>query len=182
MADLIHAILLSLTVLLVPFCFYFLFHKSKKQVDRKLPPGQSGRPVIGETIEFLSSGWKGHPEKFIYDRMAKFSPHVFRTSLLLEDVAVFCGSAGNKFSFSNENKLVQGWFPGSLVKIFTFSSTESKEKRKMVRTFFTSEALHQFVPVMDMMARRHFETEWKGMDQIVTHEVTKKYTFLLHKV
>ncbi|GJR51646.1 hypothetical protein Tco_1402167 [Tanacetum coccineum] len=95
MADLIHAILLSLIVLLVPFCFYFLFRKSKKQdVDRKLPPGQSGWPVIEETLEFLSSGWKGHLDKFIFDRMAKFSPHVFRTSFILEDVAVFYRSAG----------------------------------------------------------------------------------------
>jgi hypothetical protein len=40
--------------------------------------------------------------------MSRFSPIVFRTSLLLEDVAVFCGAQGKKL-VSNENKLVQMW-------------------------------------------------------------------------
>ena len=106
---LIYAIFLSLIVVLVPLSLHFVFYKSKLVVDRKLPPGQTGWPVIGETLDFLANGWKGHPEKFIFDRMVRFSPHVFKTSLMLEDAAVFCGSAGNKFLFSNENKLVKAW-------------------------------------------------------------------------
>ncbi|PWA92439.1 CYP716A14v2 protein [Artemisia annua] len=176
MVDLIYAIFLSLIVVLVPFSLHFVFYKSKLAVDRKLPPGQTGWPVIGETLDFLANGWKGHPEKFIFDRMAKFSPHVFRTSLFKEDVAVLCGSEGNKFLLSNKQKVVQPWLPSSVVKIFP-SAIETTKNIKMLRSSFKPEALRQYVPVMDMMTQRHFETEWEGMDQIVTHQVTSNYTF-----
>ncbi|KAJ1408174.1 Cytochrome P450 [Sesbania bispinosa] len=43
-----------------------------------------GYPVLGESLEFLSTGWKGHPEKFIFDRMIKYSSELFKTSLLGE--------------------------------------------------------------------------------------------------
>ncbi|PWA38841.1 CYP716A14v2 protein [Artemisia annua] len=175
---LIYSIFLYLIVVLVPLSLYFVFYKSKPVVDRKLPPGQTGWPVIGETLEFLTNGWKGHPEKFIFDRMARFSPHVFKTSLMLEDAAVFCGSAGNKFLFSNENKLVKAWWPASVEKILP-SAKETTNQRKMLSRSFRPESLRQYVPVMDMMAQRHFKTEWDGMDQIVTHEVTQNFTFSL---
>ena len=85
--------------------------------------------MIGENLEFLSTGWKGHPEKFIFDRMAKYSSNVFRTHLLGEKATVFCGAAGNRFLFSNENKLVQAWWPDSVNKVFLSSNqTSSKEK------------------------------------------------------
>ncbi|KAI3520479.1 hypothetical protein L1887_09928 [Cichorium endivia] len=115
-----------------------MFYKTKPTVDHRKPPtlAKPGGPVIGESIEFLATGWKGRPEKFIFDRMTKFSPHVFRTSLMLEDAAVFCGSAGNKFLFSNENKLVQAWWPASVDKIFPSSNQTSKieaiKMRKML--------------------------------------------------
>lgn len=175
--DAIYVSILSLFVLIVSFSLHFIFY-NKRAIDENLPPGQKGWPMIGETLEFLSNGWKGHPEKFIFDRMAKFSPHIFRTSLMLEDAAVFCGSAGNKFLFSNENTLVRSWWPASVNKILP-SSNETMNKRKMLRNFFKPEALHQYVPIMDMMAQKHFETEWEGMEQIVTHEVAKNFTFSL---
>ncbi|KAK3003470.1 hypothetical protein RJ639_019379, partial [Escallonia herrerae] len=92
--------------------------------------------------QFLSTGWKGHPEKFIFDRMAKYSSNVFRTSLLGEKAAVFCGASGNKFLFSNENKLVQAWWPASVDKVFPPSGATSSSKeeaikmRKMLPNFF----------------------------------------------
>ncbi|KVI11858.1 cytochrome P450 [Cynara cardunculus var. scolymus] len=179
--DVFYASLLSLLLVLVSFSLHLVFYKSKPAVEGKLPPGQTGWPVIGESIEFLATGWKGHPEKFIFDRMIKFSPHVFRTSLMLEDAAVFCGSAGNKFLFSNENKLVQAWWPSNVDKIFPTSKLKSKveaiKMRKMLPNFFKPEALHRYVPIMDMVTQKHFENGWEGKDQIVTYELTKNFTF-----
>ncbi|PWA91940.1 hypothetical protein CTI12_AA084840 [Artemisia annua] len=137
MVDLIYAIFLSLIVVLVPFSLHFVFYKSKPVVDRKLPPGQTGWQVIGETLEFLANGWKGHPEKFIFDRMARLSPDVFKTSLMLEDAAVF------------------------LEKILP-SAGETMNKRKMISSSFRPESLRQYVPVMDMKAQRLFKTKWDG--------------------
>lgn len=91
--DIFYASLVSLFVLVVSFSIHFFVCKSKPTKKGKVfPPGRTGWPVIGESFEFLATGWKGHPEKFIFDRMSKFSPIVFRTSLMLEDAAVFCGA------------------------------------------------------------------------------------------
>ncbi|CAI9766531.1 unnamed protein product [Fraxinus pennsylvanica] len=149
--------LLGLFVSSVFFSLNFIFYKNKSSSSGTLPPGKTGWPVVGETLEFLTTGWKGYPEKFIYDRMAKYSSKVFRTHLLGEKAAVFCGAAGNKFLFSNENKLVQAWWPASFDKVFPSSNqTSSKEEaikmRKMLPNFLKPEALQRYIGIIDHIA------------------------------
>jgi len=116
--------------------------------------------------------------------MTKYSPQVFRTSLLGEKAAVFCGAAGNKFLFSNENKLVQAWWPSSVDKVFPSSNqTSSKEEaikmRKMLPNFFKPEALQRYVGLMDDIAQRHFASGWENKEEVVTFPLAKNYTFWL---
>ncbi|XP_023770231.1 beta-amyrin 28-monooxygenase [Lactuca sativa] len=177
--DIFYASLLSLFVVVFSCSLRFGFFKSKLDVDVKPPPGGRGWPVIGETIEFVTCGRKGHPEKFIVDRMTKFSRHVFRTSLMLEDAAVFCGPEGNKFLFSNDNKLVQFWVPASVKKIIPSLKGVNQTVLKTVRNILKPETLREYVPIMDMVAQKHFETGWEGNGQILTHKLTKNFTFLV---
>ncbi|CBI24045.3 unnamed protein product, partial [Vitis vinifera] len=135
-----------------------------------LPPGKIGWPMVGESLEFLSTGWKGHPEKFIFDRISKYSSEVFKTSLLGEPAAVFAGAAGNKFLFSNENKLVHAWWPSSVDKVFpsstqTSSKEEAKKMRKLLPQFFKPEALQRYIGIMDHIAQRHFADSWDNRDE-----------------
>ncbi|KAL3644268.1 hypothetical protein CASFOL_012200 [Castilleja foliolosa] len=174
-------LLVSLSVLAISL---LLYNKTKSSTGPPLPPGRTGWPVIGESLEFLSTGWKGHPEKFIFDRISKYSSHVFRTHLLGEKAAVFCGAQGNKFLFSNENKLVQAWWPSSVNKVFPSSSqTSSKEEaikmRKMLPNFFKPEALQRYVGVMDHIAGRHFSDSWENKDEVLVFPLAKNYTFWL---
>ncbi|XP_057467392.1 beta-amyrin 28-monooxygenase-like [Actinidia eriantha] len=180
--ELFYASILGFFVLFVTLSLHFLFYRQKAGAN--LPPGRTGFPVIGESLEFLSTGWKGHPEKFIFDRIAKFRSNVFRTSLLGSPAVVFCGSAGNKFLFSNENKLVQAWWPSSVDKIFPSSTqTSSKEEairlRKMLPNFLKPEALQRYIGIMDVVASRHFASDWEKKDQVMTFSLTKRYTFWL---
>ncbi|EYU26567.1 hypothetical protein MIMGU_mgv1a005379mg [Erythranthe guttata] len=189
--DLISATFFTLTALLVSFCLHFLLHIIKYTVGSgsgggvaSLPPGKTGWPVIGESLEFLSTGWKGHPEKFVFDRMAKYSSQVFRTHLLGEKAAVFCGANGNKFLFSNENKLVQSWWPVSVNKVFPSSTqTSSKEEairmRKMLPNFLKPEALRRYIGTMDRIAQRHFTDQWENKKEIIVFDLAKSYTFWL---
>nr|POF04423.1 beta-amyrin 28-oxidase [Quercus suber] len=142
---------LILSVFLVSLCcvVFLLYHNSYASLPN-LPRGKMGLPFIGESLEFLSTGRKGHPEKFIYDRMAKLSSQVFKTSILGEPVAVMCGSARNKFLFSNENNLVTTWWPNSVNKIFpstqkSSSSKESKNLRKLLPNIMKAEALQRYI-------------------------------------
>ncbi|XP_071689210.1 beta-amyrin 28-monooxygenase-like [Rutidosis leptorrhynchoides] len=165
----------------------------KKKKDRRyskgcnnqalLPRGSKGWPMIGESFEYFGAGWKGHPEKFLHDRMSKFSSLVFRTSLMLEDVAVLCGPQGNKFLFSNEKKLMQPWLPTTIAKIFpssqeTFNSGNSKFRKLLINVLKT-EALQQFVPIIGDVAQQYFESKWKGKKEIMAYELAKTFTFEL---
>ena len=111
--------------------------------------------------------------------MAKFSSQVFKTSILEEPMAVMCGLAGNKFLFSNENKLVTTWWlismnkktyqikKNSMNKLFpstqkSSSSKESKNLRKLLPNIMKVEALQRYIGIVDTIAQRHFEAGWDG--------------------
>ncbi|KAG5516727.1 hypothetical protein RHGRI_037461 [Rhododendron griersonianum] len=129
-----------------------------------------GWPIVGETIEFGSTLRKGIPEKFVADRMAKYSPDVFKTSLIGEPVAVLCGSAGHKFLSSNENKLVAIWFPPAVAKVFP-PGAEHPMTRRLASGF------QSYVKVMDSIAKRHFETKWDSKEEVTVAPLAKDYTF-----
>ncbi|KAF9661593.1 hypothetical protein SADUNF_Sadunf19G0084900 [Salix dunnii] len=50
---------------------------------------KTGWPIIGETWDFMMAARCGIPEKFINDRVSKYSPEVFQTSLLGHNIATF---------------------------------------------------------------------------------------------
>ncbi|KAK4279477.1 hypothetical protein QN277_011254 [Acacia crassicarpa] len=177
--------LLLLFVSFVTLSLFFLFYKHRSMFTASnLPPGKVGYPLIGESLEFLSSGWKGHPEKFIFDRMHKFSSHIFKTCILGEPAAVFCGPQCNKFLFSNENKLVTAWWPESVNKVFpsslqTSSKEESKKMRKLLPQFLKPEALQRYIGIMDGLAQRHFASGWENKKEVTVFPLAKRYTFWL---
>ncbi|KAL0314195.1 UNVERIFIED_CONTAM: Beta-amyrin 28-monooxygenase [Sesamum angustifolium] len=111
--------------------------------------------MLGENMEFAVLG----PQKFVKDRMEKYSPEVFQTSLLGEKMAIFCGAQGNKFLFMNENKLLTSWWPQSMKKALLFPEfveSNLKEVSALKRSFhhdiLKPEALKQYIPVMDALA------------------------------
>ncbi|KAI8534052.1 hypothetical protein RHMOL_Rhmol10G0058900 [Rhododendron molle] len=162
----------------------YLFYKHKSSGNANLPPGKTGFPVIGETLEFLYAGWKGHSEKFISDRIAKYSSNVFKTSLFGSPSVVFCGVNGRQFLFSNENKLVRVWFPCSINKIFrqsteTFSTEEAINARKYIRTLIKPEGLQSHIGLMDTFAHCHFVTYWENKDMVLVFPLAKHCAFLV---
>ncbi|KAK4387270.1 Protopanaxadiol 6-hydroxylase [Sesamum angolense] len=105
-------------LLLLPLSTLYLisFMRKKGSGNKNLPPGTRGWPVLGENMELALLG----QQKFVKERMEKYSPDVFQTSLLGERMAVFCGAQGNKFLFTNENKLLTSWWPKTIQKPFLF--------------------------------------------------------------
>ncbi|XP_057475420.1 cytochrome P450 716A75-like [Actinidia eriantha] len=161
-----------------------ILFKSKSKAAGNLPPGNTGLPFIGESIEYLSRGRKGEPEKFIVERMAKFSPHAFKTSLFGAQTIVMCGAPGNKHLFSNENKLVTAWWPSSINKVFpssnqTSSNDEMKKMRKLLPQFLRAEALQRYIGIMDTIAQRHLDSDWENKQEVTVFPLSKLYTFWL---
>ncbi|KAI6689672.1 hypothetical protein NL676_026500 [Syzygium grande] len=137
--DLFAQSLLYLAILYISLHALFLVFRKKPSPPNL--PGKTGWPVIGESLEFVGAAKGGQPEKFIADRTAKYSPEVFRTSLLGENLAVFCGASGNKFLFSGQNKYITTWWPSSIKKVLVFPETMekfNKDDPKKMRSFLRS--------------------------------------------
>ncbi|KAH7833486.1 hypothetical protein Vadar_006816 [Vaccinium darrowii] len=82
-------------------------------------------------------------------------------------MAVFCGPSGNKFLFSNENRLLTSWLPLSMRKALVFPSFVGNTKenigalqRSFMHEILKPEALKHYIPVMDSMAKSHIEEKW----------------------
>ncbi|KAH7835371.1 hypothetical protein Vadar_025527 [Vaccinium darrowii] len=173
--------LLPSTALTLIFLFFFFKLRKHKSPMPNLPPGKTGWPIMGETLQFLLLGRKGHPERFISERKNKYSSEIFRTSLFGDNMVFFCGPAANKFLFSNENKLVAAWLPNSFNRLFfSDTSTSIVEKMKPYRDlllgFLKLDVMKNYIPTMDCIVRRHIETEWEQKGgEVVVHEVVKRY-------
>ncbi|KAA8538540.1 hypothetical protein F0562_028148 [Nyssa sinensis] len=179
--DAFYTYLLPFVILFASFSLVFRLRKCNVGTS-KHPPENTGWPMVGENMEFVMSG----PEKFVYERMNKYSPQVFQTSMLGEKMAVFCGPAGNKFLFSNESKLFTSWWPKSMKKALLFLSfveNSLKEVSALKRSFkhdsLKPEALKHYILVMDSMARQHLKTKWTPHKQVKISPLSKKYTFAL---
>ncbi|KAL0292557.1 UNVERIFIED_CONTAM: Beta-amyrin 28-monooxygenase [Sesamum calycinum] len=115
----------ALSIAFVALTVLFITSRRSPGSGANLPPGTFGWPIIGETIEFLF----GKPEKFVGDRMKKYSPDIFKTKILGEKTAVICGPNGHKFLFSNEHKYFTAFRPTPC----NTSSAHTKTRRLLLR-------------------------------------------------
>ena len=178
---LLYFILFSISLLIV-----FLITYRHKSSYPNLPPGTMGWPIIGETLEFSLACQGGNPGRFLNDRMNKYSPQVFKTSLLEANMAVMCGASGNKFLFSNEDKLVVSWWQRSMKKILCFPSvfneTLTGDKFRpptFLPEFLKPEALQHYLATMDSMASEHIELNWSSNREVLVFPLARKYSFAL---
>lgn len=154
-------------IILVPLLILAI--KRLTQTSSNLPPGSYGWPVLGETLVYLRAGLKGTPQKFIEERSEIYKSRVFKTSLMGEKMAVFCGPAGNKFLFSNENKMVTVWWPSSVRQLLgpciaTSGGDEGRQMRKMVSYFVSPDAFARlYIKTMDLVSQQHIKNHWQGM-------------------
>ncbi|KAJ4723913.1 putative Cytochrome P450 [Melia azedarach] len=187
--------LLLLVILFTSFilCYFSFLCKPKpkstfQNIDAseslQVPPGSTGWPFVGETLEFLSLGKKGSLEKFISDRVNKYSSKLFKTSYLGETMVFICSAEGIKFLFSNENKLVQSWLPGNFDKIFPNSDKttmvdETMRIRKITTAFTEPAALQNYVRFVDVVAKEHLLEYWDCKQRVKVQPLAEKFTFTL---
>ncbi|KAI3920257.1 hypothetical protein MKW92_038848 [Papaver armeniacum] len=168
--------LVPLMVCLSSLYFIFILSTPKTRSQQKstvhpskYPPGKAGCPIVGETFQFINR------EKFIQERMGKYSKDVFKTSLLCESAAVFCGSDGNKFLFSNENKLVVSWLPRSIRKMFPHVDG-AKTLRRILSRFHMPRARQRLISIMDRVTVQHLVRNWDNKRKVIVSPLAKNYT------
>nr|QNN89096.1 cytochrome P450 [Azadirachta indica] len=187
----IHSLLLVILFISLPVFYFSFLLKPKPTIQNinasenlQVPPGSTGWPFVGETLEFLSLGKKGCLEKFISDRKNKYSSKLFKTSYLGETMVFICGAEEIKFLFSNESKLVQSWLPGNFGKIFpnsdkTTSLDETMRIRKIATAFTKPAALQNYVGFADAVAKEHLLKYWECKQQVKVQPLAEKFTFTL---
>ncbi|XP_027177799.1 beta-amyrin 28-monooxygenase-like [Coffea eugenioides] len=174
---------LTIVVVLVSFIFLGFLSQRFKSKTSILPTGTFGLPVVGETLHFFSSG----PEKFIHQRMEKYSAEVFATSLFGKKVAVVCGAAGNKFLLYTANDQLAPWLPSAASKLMDLVDSPGQSVRQVIskcRTFLYNEILNpktlrQYITIMDALAREHLKTEWDPSKVIQVYPLCQKYALSL---
>ncbi|POO03280.1 Cytochrome P [Trema orientale] len=176
--------LLLCSAALLIIALYVVVFRTKSS-SKNLPPGSMGWPIIGETIEFLF----GKPENFVFKRMRKYSPDIFKTKILGEKTAVICGPNGHKFLFSNEQKYFTAFRPHSMQRMFR-SYKEPKqaqiqhgrdEESKVLRSpgFLKPEALVRYLAQMDSITQDQMKAHWEKKAQVNAYPLTKTLTLTL---
>ncbi|KAH9314494.1 hypothetical protein KI387_023121, partial [Taxus chinensis] len=171
---------LSVSVI-VGIILVFLF-RYKHKSSLKLPPGNLGFPLIGETIQFWGALRSETPQKFFDEKVKKFG-RVFKTSIIGHHTIVVCGPAGNRLILSNENKLVNVAWPNSIMKLLGQDSLMGKtgEEHRIVRAalagFLDPQALQNYMPKMSTEIQRHINENWKGKDEVKVLPLMKGLVF-----
>ncbi|KAG5255253.1 beta-amyrin oxidase [Salix suchowensis] len=176
-------LLLSLAPLILLLVIRIFSLKDPSRSAKNLPPGSLGWPIFGETLEFLF----GKPEKFVFDRMKKYSSDIFKTRILGEKTVVICGPDGNKYLFSNEQKLFTAFRPHSMRKLFRSHqaaapievSRETASKILRSPGFLKPEALVRYLGKMDSITQQQMQTYWEGKDEIKAFPFAKTLTLSL---
>ncbi|XVF75002.1 hypothetical protein PTKIN_Ptkin13bG0154300 [Pterospermum kingtungense] len=179
---------LSLLFLLIPPILFITLVAaifSCRSRAKDLPPGSLGWPIMGETVEFLF----GNPEKFVFNRMNKYSSDVFKTKILGEETAVICGPEGHKFLFSNEQKLFTAFRPHSMQKLFRSYQAAAAApvqiardaEAKILRSpgFLKPEALVRYLGKMDSITQEQMHNYWEGKHEVKAFPLAKTLTLSL---
>lgn len=174
----------SAGILFLSFVFQ-LWRSSKKRINGKpLPPGRFGLPFIGETLDFLQTQKRNKSWEFVEKRATEYG-EVFKTSLIGDPTVCASSPAGNKMVFTNENKLVNVSWPGSVIDVLgkrsliALKGEEAKRIRNAVMTFLRPEALQMYTTRADANVRRFMERYWEGKEQVKVYPLMKRFAFSL---
>ncbi|KAK4440295.1 Beta-amyrin 28-monooxygenase [Sesamum alatum] len=176
----------ALSLLLVALSLVFISRR-RNAGGAKLPPGSFGWPILGESVEFLF----GKPEKFVGDRMKKYSPDIFKTKILGEKTAVICGPSGHKFLFSNEQKYFTAFRPHPMQHLFRSykdkaappppPETQRLDETKTIRQpgFLKPEALMRYLAKMDSITQQQLKAHCAGKNVVEAYPLAKTITLTL---
>eukprot|EP01018_Ginkgo_biloba_P005456 Gb_41089 [translate_table: standard] len=162
---------ITLMAMAVAILIFRPYYWSGRGPAAPLPPGSLGLPVLGEYLQFQWTRKSNKPQRFFDERVGKCG-HVFKTGLIGHPTVVATGPSGNRLILSNENKLVVGSWPTSLVKLIGRQSILSKSGDDYKRipaslmAFLAPEALQNHVGKMSGVIQHHLDVKWKAQAEV----------------
>ncbi|XP_027921938.1 3-epi-6-deoxocathasterone 23-monooxygenase CYP90C1-like isoform X2 [Vigna unguiculata] len=108
-------------IILTWCCYWFLCVKKdngnrvkqKKKKKGKVPRGNKGWPLLGETLEFIACGYTSNPVSFMEKRKSLYGS-VFKTSILGTGVIVSTDPEVNKVILQNQGNIFVPAYPKSV--------------------------------------------------------------------
>ncbi|CAO2825664.1 unnamed protein product [Amaranthus hypochondriacus] len=165
---------LSLTLL------SFLLHRIRR--PNSLPPGQTGLPLIGETLQLISAYKTENPEPFIDERVRKFGP-VFMTHVFGEATIFSVDPDVNRFILQNEGKLFECSYPGSIsnllgkYSLLLMKGNLHKKMHSLTMSFANSAIIRDHLLLHIDRLIRFYMDSWSS--KVLLMEEAKKITFAL---
>nr|XP_027064456.1 dammarenediol 12-hydroxylase-like [Coffea arabica] len=115
----------------------------------RLPPGRTGLPLLGESLDYLFKVKQAIPRMFVEERMNKYSSKIFPTSWIVEPMAILLVLRGTNFS--------------SLT-------------REMIRK---GDGLRENVEFMDEVMKQHVQSDRENKVQVTADDMANRYVLTL---
>lgn len=111
-----------ITILILLCGAFWLYYKARKALEERerengIPRGSSGWPLIGETLDFIASGYSSKPVSFMEKRSTLYGK-VFKTHLLGRPVIVSTDPDVNKVILQNHGNAFVSHYPKSIKELF----------------------------------------------------------------
>ncbi|KAF3952299.1 hypothetical protein CMV_022133 [Castanea mollissima] len=171
-----------LTALLVKLGHWIYTQTNRKSCNGKLPPGSTGFPIIGETIEFFSPYSLHDIPPFVTKRMARYGS-LFRTNFVGRNVVVSTDPEVNRFIFQQEGTSFQLSYTESFKEIFGQQSLVSchgmvhKYLKNLILQLVGPENLKgKLMYEINEATRRHLRS-WDRHGTVDIKEVTSEMIF-----
>lgn len=141
----------------------------------RLPPGNMGLPVIGETISFLFN------PKFSQQRIRKHGS-IFKTRLFGSPFIFVSGQDALKFVLTNENNYFIAFPPPSTRELLGQLSISNQigsihqNRRRLLAQAFAPRLLQSYSPRMMDITEKYL-SKWESLQKITWYKELRKYTF-----
>lgn len=142
----------------------------------RLPPGQSGLPVIGETLSFIFD------PHFVEKRYRQYGS-IFRTQIIGSPTVFMVGPEAVEFvlaSHMDHFSWREGW-PNNFKlllgeSLFVQDGAEHRKNRRLIMPAMHGAALESYFSAMEAMTTRYLH-EWQNQGEFIWYEEFKQLTF-----
>jgi len=139
------------------------------------PPGQSGLPILGETLSFFAD-----PD-FAKKRHQQYGP-IFKTQLLGRPTVFLKGPEANYFVLTQENQYFTVSWPPSVERLLGPLSLALQKgemhigRRKLMAQAFQPRALAGYIPGMAAITDQYLQ-RWAELETLTWYPELRNYTF-----
>ncbi|KAA8531931.1 hypothetical protein F0562_006352 [Nyssa sinensis] len=174
---------LALVAVLVGWCLYKKkINEEEREKNSGIPRGTSGWPFIGETLDFIASGYSSRPVSFMEKRKSLYGK-VFKTHLLGRPIIVSTDSDVNKVVLQNHGNIFIPYYPKSVTELLGKSSilqmngTMQKRVHALIGGFLRSPQLKARITKDIENSVKLSLSTWKHKHPVYVQQETKNITF-----